>query len=412
MRHVSRRRILQGSLGLAGTAALGSHRRPVAASRQGGVAIEFWHRATGGGAQALIDLAADFNAEYAGQITVTPVPKGNVPELNQAIRAAAVGGGLPAATQGDDYDIAQYAANEVIVPLDPYLDDPEIGLTAEQRADFLPGQLERHRLPLYENRTMAFPQAFAAFTCFWNADALRRAGFDGPPATWQEFPDHVRAVAKANPGMAGWNISGAGDRFISCLLTHGIQWLSDDGQSSNFDRPEALEIMTWWKELYDEGLLTFPSSDVRDTWVAGQCAYYMDTSTTVGSARELVTAFAWDAGLPPQGENNPTPVTETYDPVNALPATNEEQQRAGWLWLKWLTTPDALARWVIARNVFPATSSAVESPALEEYYAANPVAAKLVREVAPPDTPRFNRIPYQPRQAARARSGWPRPPRP
>jgi multiple sugar transport system substrate-binding protein/sn-glycerol 3-phosphate transport system substrate-binding protein len=348
------------------------------------VAIEYWHRSSGAAAEAWQTLASTFNTEMAGRVKVTAITQGSIQELNQKVRAAATGGGLPGALMGDDYDITQYAANEIIVPLDQYIDDPENGLTAEQKADFLPSQLMRHKLAIYGDQTMAFPQGFSCFTCFWNVDALQKAGFDAPVKTWQEFPDQVRAIAAANAGMAGWHIGGAGDRFISCLLTYGVQWLADDGKSSNFDRPEALEIMTWWKQLYDEQLLNVLSGDEANaSFAGGKAAFYMDSSGNTADFSESVSTFTWDAGLPPQGANNPTPVTETYGPVNSLPQTDEQQQLAGWLWLKWLTTPEALKLWVPVTNYFPSVKSVADSPELQSYYASNPAAAKLVKDVAP-----------------------------
>ena len=356
----------------------------LAALQDGPVPIDYWHRSTGAAAEAWEALASAFNAEYAGQVEVTPIAQGDIQELSQKVRAAAAGGGLPGALMADDYDVTQYAANEIIVPFDAFIADPENGLTPEQLADFLPGQIGRHKLPIYDDRTMAFPQGFSCFTTFWNVDALAAAGFDGPPATWAEFPDHVRAVVAANPGMTGWNIGGAGDRFISCLLTSGVQWLADDGQSSNFDRPEALEIMTWWEALADEGLLTVMSGDeANGSFAAGTSAYYMDSSGNTAGFRDLITDFAWDCGLPPQGAANAEPITETYGPINTLPATDESDQLAGWLFLKWLSTPEALAPWVMTTNYFPSVVSVADSPELQAYYAENTYAAKLVKDVAP-----------------------------
>ncbi len=344
--------------------------------------IDYWHRSTGDAAKAFETLAADFNKQYDGKIKVTPSAQGSIADLNKKVRAAAVGGGLPGAMMADDYDVTQYAYSKITVDLEPYFGDPQQGLSAEQRADFLPSQINRHKLAIYNNQVMAFPQAFSAFATYWNADALQKAGLSGPPKTWKEFPDHLRAVAKANPGMAGWYIGGAGDRFISTMLTDGVDWLSADGKVTNFDRPEVTEIMTWWKQLYDEKLLDIPKESARDLFVAQKSAYFMDSSANAVSFTNLIKDFRWDVAMPPQAAAGGT-ITETYGPVNVIPKTDAEKQLAGWLWLKWLSTPAPLASWVAATSYFPSTKSAAAGPALTEFYGKNPQAAKGLREIAP-----------------------------
>lgn len=382
---ISRRRLVAGTAAAAASRGLSPGRAlaRIAALQDGPVAIDYWHRSSGDTIQEWEKLAAAFNQEYTDRVQVTPIAQGDIQELNQKVRAAAAGGGLPGALMADDYDVTEYAANGILVPFDSYVNDLTNGLTAEEQADFLPSQFNRHKLDIYGGKRMAFPQGFSAFTCFWNVTALQKAGFDGPPKTWQEFPDHVRAVAAANPGMVGWNIGGGGDRFISCLLTYGVQWLAADGKSSNFDRPEALDIMTWWKALADEKLLAVLPEGASDSFTAGKSIYFMDSSGNTDQFNRDITAFQFDCGLPPQGANNPTPVTETYGPVNVLPKTDEAKQLAGWLWLKWLTTPSPMAQWVQSTNYFPSRRSVADSPELKSYYETNPYAAKLVKTVAP-----------------------------
>lgn len=383
---LSRRRFTSIAAGaLAGGLALHTataHELAAIAAQNGLVEIEYWHRSSGAAVDGWQALADRFNAEFEGQLRVTQIPQGGIQELNQKVRAAASGGGMPAALMADDYDITQYAANGIIVPLDPFIADPEHGLSQQERDAFLPEQINRHKLPIYNDQTMAFPQAFSAFTTWWNVEALANAGFDGPPATWREFPDHARAVVEANPGMVAWIMSAAGDRFISVLKTYGVEWLSDDGTTSNFDRPEALEIMTWWKELYDEGLITVTTESASDMFIAGQSVYFMDSSANIRGLAEI-TGFTFDAALPPQGADNPEPRTETYGPVNCVPATSQEQQLAGWSWLKWLTSPESLAQWVSVTSYFPSVPAVVDHPEVAAFYEEFPVARKLVDEVAP-----------------------------
>jgi multiple sugar transport system substrate-binding protein len=346
--------------------------------------LEYWHRIGGDAALMLETFANEFSEQHGGQIKLTSIAQGNIQELNQKIRAAAAGGGLPAATMGDDYDVTQYAASNILVPLDDYIADPTHGLTAEQLDDILPNQLNRHKLDIYDNKTMAFTQGFSAFTTFWNQDLLESAGLSERVTNWNEFADQVRVIARANPDVKGWLIAGAGDRFISTLKTYGVEWLKEGGEESNFDAPETLEIMTWWRELADEELLAVDNENARNAYMGGQCAYWMDSSGNTARFSAEITAFAWNGGMPPQRTPEGSPlITETYGPVNALPVTTPAAQLAGWLWIKWLLQPENHARYATVTNYFPSTKSAIENAALQAYYDTNPTARRLVDEVAP-----------------------------
>lgn len=359
-----------------------AHNLAAVLAQGGQLDIEYWHRSSGTAAEGWEMLAERFNVEFADTLRITAVAQGDIQELNQKVRAAAAGGGMPAALMGDDYDITQYAANDLIVPLDPYVEDPEHGVTDEEIAEFLPTQINRHRLPIYDDQLMAYPQAFSAFAAFWNVEALAAAGFDGPPPTWQEFPDHARAIAEANPGMIPWITVAAGDRFISVMKTYGVEWLKDDYRTANFDQPEVLEIMTMWRTLSDEGLLQVATEGTLPLFVAQQSAYFMDSSANIRGLEDVVD-FTYDGDLPPQGSIDGELRTETYGPINCIPATSDEQQLAGWLWLKWLSQPEILAEWVNITSYFPSKPVAAESDILEAFYRDHPVAQKMVTNVAP-----------------------------
>ncbi|HRW06294.1 MAG TPA: extracellular solute-binding protein [Caldilineaceae bacterium] len=352
----------------------------VAVTSDGLVEIEYWHRQSGDTALLLETLAGEFNAAHEGEVSVLPIAQGSIQELNQKVRAAAAGGGMPGALMGDDYDITQYAFSNILQDLDPYIADTTYGLTQEQIDDILPEQYNRHKLEIYDNARYSFPIAFSAFATFWNEDLLANAGLEKPPASWDEFPEYGRTASAANGDIPVWLISGAGDRFISCLLTYGVEWAKPGGEESNFDAPEALEIMTWWRELSDEGLLTV-SKEARDLYVAQQNLHYMDSSANANRFHNTVTDFAWNGGLPPQRHEG-TPVTETYGPVNTIPKTSPEQQLAGWRWLKFLIEPDVHARYVAQTSYFPSTKSAIDTELLQGIYNENPIARRMIDDVS------------------------------
>ena len=394
---LSRRHFLLATAGVAGVAALAGC-VPVAPAAPAGaeagasagaiaplpdslVEIEYWHRQGGETAALLETFAAEFSEANADQIKLTSIAQGNIQELNQKVRAAAAGGGMPGAVMADDYDVTQYALSGILVGLDEYIADPSVGLTDEQIADILPNQFTRHKLELYDNKTMAFTQGFSGFTTYWNQNALDKAGIEKPVTNWDEFPDYARAVSAANDNAPAWLISGAGDRFISSLLTYGVEWLKPGGEESNFDAPETLEIMSWWRALSDEGLLAI-SGDARDLFIAQQNLHFMDSSGNAVRFQTAVTDFGWNAMLPPQRHTQEKPITETYGPINAVPVTDDAKQLAGWLWIKWLLTPEVHSRYIANTSYFPSTKSAIETETLKAFYETNPTARRLVDEIS------------------------------
>ena len=139
--------------------------------------------------------------------------------------------------------------------------------------------------------------------------------------------------------------------------------------------------MTWWRALADEKLLAV-SQEARDLYMAQQNLHFMDSSGNAVRFQSSVTDFAWNAGLPPQRHTQDSPITETYGPINVLPKTSTEEQLAGWLWLKWLLTPEVHARYIQQTSYFPSTRSAVETETLQAFYAANPTARRLIDEIS------------------------------
>lgn len=346
-----------------------------------GLTFDYWHRSGGTAGEALVKMAELYSESNEWGHTVTAINQGGIQELNQKIRAAAAGGGMPAATMGDDYDITQYANSGIIVDLDPFIEKPETGLSQEELDAFLPEQINRHKLPIYNNQRMAMPQAFSAFACFWNVEALEKAGFDAPAKTWAEFPDFARKLKETFPDMVPWYLSAPGDRLLSMMKTSGIEWLKDDG-TANFDDPGVTDIMTMLKDCTDEGLIQLSQEGDLELFAAQRTPLFLNSSANIPELM-IVKDFTYDGGLPPQGEGLSAPSTETYGPVNAIPKNDDALMEAGWQWLKWLTTPEAYALWIPATSYFPAVPSVADDPAVKSFYDEFPVAKRMLDEVAP-----------------------------
>src|SRR5690606_31466182 len=200
---LSRRSFLLGVGSAAGLSLLAACATPAAQQTAGGtdaeaaaapaadklIEIEYWHRSSGDTALLFETFAGEFSDQFADEIKVTSIFQGSIQELNQKVRAAAAGGGLPGALMADDYDVTQYTFSNILVDLTEYVAHPEYGRSQEQIDDILPNQFNRHKLDIYDGRMMALTQGFSGFATFWDLCGIAQIGMERPPHSWNDSPD-------------------------------------------------------------------------------------------------------------------------------------------------------------------------------------------------------------------------------
>ena len=150
--------------------------------------------------------------------------QGSYTELNQKLRAALQGGGLPAVAMANESDILQYMKADQIVPLDAYINDPTYGLTQAEIDDILPAVLDRQRIPAYEGKTMSWPHGNSSTGIYYNIDLLKQAGYDAPAKTWKEFEQQALDIYNKTgvPALVIGNGTGYGSHGFNFMtsLTH------------------------------------------------------------------------------------------------------------------------------------------------------------------------------------------------
>ena len=101
------------------------------------------------------------------------------------------------------------------------------------------------------------------YALFTSSVLSTEAGFSGPPKTLDEFEKMVYAIAELGTDDAGnkiWgtNIAGKSDIHIPFLLApwlynNGAQYFDKTGKAV-INSPEAVEVITWFKKMYDDGV--------------------------------------------------------------------------------------------------------------------------------------------------------------
>jgi len=338
----------------------------------GPIEIEFWHIQATIYGEAIKEMVASFNEEYEGKIHVTEVFQGDYTELNQKLRAALQGGGLPAVAMAYESDTLEYMKADVIVSLDSYIEDPEYGLTQIELDDIMPGVLARQRIPEYEGKTMSWPHGNSSMGVYYNIDILKQAGYDEPAKTWKEFEAQALDIyAKTGIPAVTMGTGLKGGNVRTFLRTYGIDPIGPSATSVNYDNPQAVEIVTMLKNLIDQGAIVLSESTEQE-FTNGRAAMEIGTTARTSSKIDLIQdSFPWGMALIPQG-GRPEPITELYGGNQVLFKTDEKQQLAGWLFLKHFASSEAQAIYAAKTGYFPATKSAIETDLLKENYATYP----------------------------------------
>jgi ABC-type glycerol-3-phosphate transport system substrate-binding protein len=274
-----------------------------------------------------------FNQMDNGGVTVNAVFQGTFDQQLAKIRAAAAGGGLPQVATVRESDVAQFNSSALIVVLDPYVKDPDNGMTPQQLDDFYPGVMGRTRLPVYGNQTLSWPLGNTAAACFYNLDLLHRAGINDPPTTWDQVLAAAMAV-KSSTGQPTWDFRAdqAGPIFIDVLWTYGVPWLSSDGKSTNFDNPAALKVLQMFRQMLDDGTMVVSTTAEQD-FPNGRGAMIWASSGNIVNYFNQIKTFEWTIELVPHNTGS-EPITEMYGSVDTMFKGTPDQQLASWIFMK------------------------------------------------------------------------------
>ncbi len=350
--------------------------------KNGPVAIEFWHIQATIYGDAIKEMIAAFNKEYEGKIKVNEVFQGDYGQLNQKIKAALQGGGLPNVAMAYENETGEYMKSDVIVPLDDYINSTKYGLTQQELDDMLPAVLARQRLANYGGKTMSWPHGNSAQGVYYNVDLLGKAGYDAPAKTWDEFEKQCTDIYNKTgvPALAvGSNPIGS---LLTWIRTYGVTPIEDDSSKVDFDNAATISLLNMMKHLIDSGA-AYKADNTENDFTGGKAAMEISTTARTSSKVELIgDKFKWNITLIPQGKQG-VQNTSLYGGNQVMFKATPEKQLASWVFLKYFAGPSAQAIYGARTGYFPATKSSLDQPVLKDNYTKFPQKMEAFQNVFP-----------------------------
>ncbi len=346
----------------------------------GPVTIVLWHPWYGEQAgQLLAEMAGRFSESHPG-ITVQPVCVGSEQDLAEKTMAAIQAGNPPDMALVRESQIAEFMRAGAVVPLEPYLDDPGLGLALEEREDFFAGCWQSGVYPEFGGQMLSFPFAKSALVMYYNRTALEGVGIEQPPKTWEEMEAACAAVSKGSATGLAWRESAL--TFSGFLYSRAAGLLSADQAQAVFNGPEGVESLDLLLRLDREGYAWQPEGQDagRAAFAAGEAIFAFgstaDAALYAGAIEEAGSTFAWGAAMLPQSDVARPPRTVLSGEGVCILRTGEARQRAAWQFIRWFTAAEQSAAWSAGAGYLPLRASAVqelaasgrldESPLLKE----------------------------------------------
>ncbi len=358
------------------------------------ISIDYWH-ANGKDLTAVLEeIKADFETAYP-TITVNLTSYGDYKTLRDTISSNIAAGNAPTAAQTYPDHVSLYIEGEALRPLDEYVNHSKWGLTQEEQNKFIAGFYQEGTIYDKQKTRYAIPFNKSTEIMYYNSDIFEKYGW-AVPTTWDEVVEIAKKwmetdeykTAKTTYGdqVAALGYDSEANLFITMTQQYGGDYTAynakGEGIFSAFGDDEtscakSKQAISWYKNQFDKRYLAttkfFGTNYCSDAFLNGQCI--MTIGSSAGSShndgqKSTVKKFVTKPSTYPQLAKDSKGYTiQQGTNVSLFKCTDAQEELAGWLWLKFMTSYESSLRWALETSYFPTRTDVLSSQAYQDHIA-------------------------------------------
>ena len=360
------------------------------------VEIKFYHT-MGQNLKAVLDkYVTEFNKLYPN-IKVVDTQVGGYDDVRNQISTELTVGDQPNLAYCYPDHVALYNLAGAVVNLDNLIDDPNIGLTAAQKADFIEGYYNEGR-QFGDGLMYTMPFSKSTEVLYYNETFFTEHNIPVPDHWFSSGADDktsVEAVCELiksiEPDSIPLGYDSEANWFITMCEQSGSPYTSATGNHYLFNNPTNMAIMNRFREWYRQGWLTTQS--IYGAYTSGLFTAetgtksYMSIGSSAGATHQRPSKITIEdeegneksvypfnvgiASIPQMNPNRPKVISQGPSICifnNAAGSKITDQQIiASWLLVRYLTTSvEFQAEFSMASGYVPVLKSVAEN----EVYAA------------------------------------------
>lgn len=329
--------------------------------------ITFWYAIGGTSGEAFKEIAEEFNS-INKNVKVKLVYTGSYADTAQKVTAAIATNTLPNGGIIPAGPIFTGARGNYEI-LDFMMNDPEFDMN-----DFFPAMWDYSK---YNGKICAIPYNISTPILYYNKDLMREAGLDPdrPPQTWEELLQASKIVTKdinndGIPDIWGFDTNDPVWIFKAFLRQNENLIIDTESLTPLFDTPSGIETAEFWKKLIDEKAMPEAQHSLSENlFLGGRLAFFMGSSNRIGKWQGN-TDFELGVAYLPAGKVRAVPLGGA---VAVLFPKKAEEDEATYQLLKWLTSPENVAKFSMKTGYLPIRKSALELPEMKHFMDENPL---------------------------------------
>lgn len=336
------------------------------------VEITFWHAMTGHHEETLQKIADDFMKQN-DKIKVTLVSQGSYGDLQQKLTAAAKSKTLPTMSQAYEDWITEDIQNNLVVDLNPYLENPTIGWRQDELNDIVEVFRNANN---WDGHYYGMPFNKSTRILFYNTDYLKEKNID-VPKTWNELREAAEKLTfeKGGKKVIGMGFENSvGTEFSMWVRQAGGKFIDEETGSVEFNSSEGQKALTFLRDMIEQGIARLAGEDgyMSNPFGRGDVAMYIGSSAGIPFVAKAAEGnIHWSGAVLPKDKVAATPFAGTS--VTVYQSATPEQRLAAWEFIKFLINTDNTALWAKETGYLPVRYSALQSETWKKYVEENPV---------------------------------------
>jgi sn-glycerol 3-phosphate transport system substrate-binding protein len=333
-------------------------------------------------------MVGKFNEEHSN-IEVEPIFAGGYVQTFQKALTANAAGSPPDVALVSDPDVWSLADAKAIMPLDDQI-------AAEGGEEYLADFHETFITDVtFRDHYWGMPFQKSTPIFYWNKEMFEEAGLDPekPPETWDELLDYAQKLTvKDDAGnVVCYGVEIPIDTWLLAAFAYqnGMTTIGD-GTEVYIDTPEMVGALEFMSSLANEyGVMPQKRlfGDSSADFVAGQTAMLYNSTGSLTFLRESAD-FEFGAAFHPGNVQRGVPTGG--GPLVIFDNIPEENKEAAWEFVKWMTSPEIGAQWMLDTGYIAVRKSAAEVEELAQYVIDYPQALVAIEQLqyAYPQPPR------------------------